>query len=340
MMERIVLLPVGSNEAQLHYDKTINNGKDISELIDFLDRNDLYKLCVDEMHQVRIWGNASGANGINEKKLAQLSDGDIAFFVKGKKLFAVALILTKIKSPSLSTKLWNDSKWNNILFLTKTESLDINMEDFNDIVGYQKNYILQGIIVLNEGRSKKVIEKYRQEISKVIPKNKDKVEVENYLNSILKGREETFIPKIFISYSHEDENYKDELKKHLAILNYKVKATIWDDRLLEAGSNYNMQIDKAFQESNIFIMLISSDYFASDYCMYEFEKILNMPEDTKRLPIIVRDCYWKLLFGDSDAALITYPKNNGNIYASNDKDREYRQITEFVYDMIKGKIEM
>jgi len=252
----------------------------------------------------------------------------------------LALILKKVKSPSLSDKLWNDSKWNNILFLTSVELVDINMEDFNDMVGYQKNYILQGISVISISRCKKLIDKYDKEIKKIIPKAKDKEETQGYLNILLSGREETFIPKIFISYSHVDEHYKDELKKHLAILNYKVKATIWDDRLLEAGSNYNIQIDKAFEESNIFIMLISSDYFASEYCMYEYKKTLDMPSDTKRLPVIVRDCHWKLLFGNSDTALITYPRNNGNIYASNDKDKEYKEITEFIYNMIKGKIEM
>lgn len=339
-MENIVLLPVGNNEAQLHYEKTIKEGIDISELIEFLDRSDLDKLCTDENHKVRIWGNASGSNGINEKKLSKLDDGDIAFFVKGKKIFALALILKKVKSPSLSDKLWKDYKWNNILFLTNVKSVDITMEDFNDMVGYKKSYILQGIAVININRCKKLIDQYDEEIKEITPKFKDKEETQSYLNTLLLGREEIFIPKIFISYSHVDEHYKDELKKHLAILNYKVKATIWDDRLLEAGSNYNIQIDKALEESNIFIMLISSDYFASEYCMYEYKKILDMPNDTKRLPVIVRDCYWKLLFGDSDAALITYPRNNRNIYASNDKDKEYKEIIEFVYNMIKGKIDM
>ncbi len=42
-------------------------------------------------------------------------------------------------------------------------------------------------------------------------------------------------PKIFISYSHVDEVWKDRLMKHLQVLEREGMFEVWDDRRIAAG---------------------------------------------------------------------------------------------------------
>ena len=44
--------------------------------------------------------------------------------------------------------------------------------------------------------------------------------------------------KIFISYAHEDEELKNALLKHLAILRRQKKIETWDDHQIEIGSDW------------------------------------------------------------------------------------------------------
>lgn len=46
------------------------------------------------------------------------------------------------------------------------------------------------------------------------------------------------MPKVFISYSHDDEKWKDRLVSHLGVLEQQGHLTTWNDRDIIAGSDY------------------------------------------------------------------------------------------------------
>ena len=49
--------------------------------------------------------------------------------------------------------------------------------------------------------------------------------------------------KVFISYSHKDENWKDHLKTHLAVLEHQNLLSVWDDRQIAAGDDWYPEIE-------------------------------------------------------------------------------------------------
>lgn len=113
---------------------------------------------------------------------------------------------------------------------------------------------------------------------------------------------------LVFSYSHVDEELRNELEKHLSPLKRMGKITTWHDRRIEPGQEFEHQIDHYFSEADIILLLISSDFIASDYC-YQVE-MTNAMERHKRgevvvIPVILRECAWhQLPFGSIMAATI------------------------------------
>jgi hypothetical protein len=50
-------------------------------------------------------------------------------------------------------------------------------------------------------------------------------------------------PLIFISYSHQDEAWKNQLLVHLGVLQPKVDS--WDDRQIQAGEDWNQTVRRS-----------------------------------------------------------------------------------------------
>ncbi len=113
---------------------------------------------------------------------------------------------------------------------------------------------------------------------------------------------------LVFSYSHVDEELRNELEKHLSPLKRMGKITTWHDRRIDPGQEFEHQIDHYFSEADIILLLISSDFIGSDYC-YQVE-MTNAMERHKRgevvvIPVILRECAWhQLPFGSIMAATI------------------------------------
>jgi Effector-associated domain 1/TIR domain len=102
--------------------------------------------------------------------------------------------------------------------------------------------------------------------------------------------------EIFISYSHKDDDLRDELVTHLSNLRRQGKISAWHDRAIEAGTEWETQIKARLESAQIILLLISPPFMASDYC-YDLEMeraIQRHNEGTARvIPIILRPVDWK-----------------------------------------------
>ena len=76
--------------------------------------------------------------------------------------------------------------------------------------------------------------------------------------------------EIFYSYSHKDEQFKDELGEHLAILRRQGVITSWHDRKIPPSTEWSKEIDAHLNSAKIILLLVSASFLASDYC-YEIE---------------------------------------------------------------------
>jgi hypothetical protein len=76
---------------------------------------------------------------------------------------------------------------------------------------------------------------------------------------------------VFLSYSHRDEPWKNELKLALSSLCRYGHIEIWDDRKILAGTAWEPDIERHLARSQIFLLLVTPGYSASEYCRKEFE---------------------------------------------------------------------
>jgi len=101
--------------------------------------------------------------------------------------------------------------------------------------------------------------------------------------------------KIFISYSHKDDNYKVELLKQLSNLQRDGIIDGWHDRKILPGEKWDDSIKKALYECEVVLFLISADFMASDY-INNTEIKISLERYIKReiqiVPIILRPCLW------------------------------------------------
>lgn len=134
--------------------------------------------------------------------------------------------------------------------------------------------------------------------------------------------------KLFYSYSHQDENHRAELEKHLATLRSNGLIDEWHDRKIDAGDNWGEEIDKNMKCADIILLLFSPDFIASDSCQKEVETALKLKTErnTTVIPIILRACKWENVAGISTIQAL--PDDGKAISTWDDKDAGWVNVYE------------
>lgn len=102
--------------------------------------------------------------------------------------------------------------------------------------------------------------------------------------------------KIFISYAHADEQYKNDLVVHLSALRNQDIIHDWHDRKIESGE-WDEQIENAMETADIFLLLITPHFLASRYISErEITKAYERYKAgvAKIFPVICDFCDWQL----------------------------------------------
>ena len=98
--------------------------------------------------------------------------------------------------------------------------------------------------------------------------------------------------KIFISYSHKDNKWLERVKVHLKGLKHLgITTQAWEDTKLKAGDLWREEINIAMSNAEVAILLISADFFASDFITEkELPPLLQAAKEkgTTILPVIVK----------------------------------------------------
>lgn len=120
--------------------------------------------------------------------------------------------------------------------------------------------------------------------------------------------------KLFFSYSHRDENLRNELEIHLSSLKRQGTLETWHDRRIGAGNEFAESIDANLEAADIILLLVSPYFIASDYCIKkEMVYAINKHErnEAKVIPVILHPCDWhdlpfgKLLAAPNDGKAIS-----------------------------------
>ena len=131
---------------------------------------------------------------------------------------------------------------------------------------------------------------------------------------------------LFISYSHADEELKNELDKHLIMLKRSGKIEVWNDRQLIPGQEWDDEIKKELAAADIILLLISADFNNSDYIWNkELSSALKRHEENTAcvVPIILRKCEWQEM---PYAKLQALPKGARPVTEFSDKDDAFTDV--------------
>jgi len=143
--------------------------------------------------------------------------------------------------------------------------------------------------------------------------------------------------RVFFSYSHDDEVYRDQLEKHLAMLRHQGLIESWHDRRIAAGSNIGNTIDDQLDSADIILLLVSASFLSSDYC-YSIEMRRAMERhaqgDVTVVPVIVRPCDWHSApFG----TLLAVPRDGKAITQWPNYDEAYADVAQRIRELVQLK---
>jgi hypothetical protein len=132
--------------------------------------------------------------------------------------------------------------------------------------------------------------------------------------------------KIFYCYAHEDKALRNELERHLGALKRLGYITGWTDCEIQAGGEWESEIETHLNTSQIILLLISSDFLASNYCYgVEMRRALerHATREARVIPIILRPVDWK---GTPFEKLRALPTNGRPVTKWTNRDDAFTDI--------------
>jgi hypothetical protein len=144
------------------------------------------------------------------------------------------------------------------------------------------------------------------------------------------GRGLAEMTSVFFSYSHVDESFRDQLETQLVMLRRQGAISVWHDRRIAAGQELHKAIDTHIETDDIVLLLVSSDFLASDYC-YEREmaRAIERHEqgDAIVIPVILRSCDWQ---GAPFGKLLATPLDGRPITQWPDRDQAFLEVVKAI----------
>ena len=157
-MTLVILQPAGNQGGREHYVDTVENLVDLSACSSLVAPQ--VQRVLETAHPsgfAGMWGVVPGQKDVNIGKWNRISVGDVVLFAADKKIRSSAVVASKFTSERLAKHLWGLNPegftWKYMYSLDEIRSVDISYEEFNEIVGYKSNNVIQGFTVMDDEKS-------------------------------------------------------------------------------------------------------------------------------------------------------------------------------------------
>ena len=140
--------------------------------------------------------------------------------------------------------------------------------------------------------------------------------------------------ELFYSYSHKDEELRNELERHLQLLQRSGLIQSWHDRRISPGAEWADDIDLHIRSAQIVLLLISADFLASDYCYGEEMRIALERHEQQLavvIPIILRPVDWT---GAPFAKLQALPRDGKAVTLRRNRDEAFSLIAREIREVV------
>lgn len=135
--------------------------------------------------------------------------------------------------------------------------------------------------------------------------------------------------RLFISYAHKGEARKNRLLTALAPYKRNGLIETWDDRAIDAGDDWESEIDAAMTKAHGAIFVLDEPFLASDFCMdNEAEYFLQRHRDDKVLILFVLadHCGWRAIDYIKQFQLV--PRDGKPVTAFRPHSKAYTAVAE------------
>ncbi|MEZ4673174.1 MAG: toll/interleukin-1 receptor domain-containing protein [Caldilineaceae bacterium] len=136
----------------------------------------------------------------------------------------------------------------------------------------------------------------------------------------------TLKPSIFISYSHQDMELKEQLVNYLKVFEFHIgNWYIWDDSKIGVGEIWQEQIENALNQTSIALLLVTVNFLNSSFIRkVELPRFLlrREQEGMRIFPIIATDCPWQDIKWLSD--MLVRPQDGEPIWGVRSTDASVR----------------
>ncbi|MEM9265925.1 MAG: TIR domain-containing protein [Cyanobacteria bacterium P01_F01_bin.13] len=141
---------------------------------------------------------------------------------------------------------------------------------------------------------------------------------------------------VFISYSHRDEELKEELEVHLATLKRLGKIKPWQDRSIEAGTEWDATIKAELEAAQIILLLVTPRFMASNYINdVELTRAMERHEEgsARVIPIIMKPVDLK---GTELRQLQALPKDGKPVTRWDDQDEALLNVVQGIRRVVES----
>lgn len=143
---------------------------------------------------------------------------------------------------------------------------------------------------------------------------------------------------VFIVHAAADKESKDKLLSHLSGQKEDGNASFWDRDSISVGSDKTLEIKKELKKADIIVLLLSADFFSSDYCQDSERRAfqLGKTKNVTVVPVMLR--HFDL--GSKYDGKATIPYRRRPILGSHwgSEDEAFNFVAEIIGDIIEDRI--
>jgi formylglycine-generating enzyme required for sulfatase activity len=146
--------------------------------------------------------------------------------------------------------------------------------------------------------------------------------------------------KVFISYSHDDKQYCDNIKKYLGQLaQCGHSVDVWADHQIKAGEEWDETIEEKLRQADIILFLVSVNFITSRYIK---DNELAVGHERREggsaeiIPVLLSECMWEKTGLAKFQALPIDPSNKRakpiTTWEKDERDSVYNSIAQAIAD--------